>query len=232
MPWRLRLRDFRSPGFGSTLDDLLKLGFVILAEESPRELALGLAGRFWTLYLDLQTLTPEGFLAFAKPGFAKVGANFLVEPLGPGLCRLSTATRIFCLGREARRGFRRYWLMIRPFSGLIRREWLRLIRRGAELGGGPGQAWRPRRCGGKRMGPETADFFRRALFKRRSTSYGPRPAESGISWAWGRGDGPASAGSLGIAAKKQRKKLPAPLAKPAGWPYCFFSLLALYRAEC
>ncbi len=32
----------------------------------------------------------------------------------------------------ARRRFRLYWLAIRPFSGLIRRLWLRAIKRRAE----------------------------------------------------------------------------------------------------
>ena len=36
-----------------------------------------------------------------------------------------TETRVLCRDRRARRAFRLYWLAIRPFSGLIRRRWLR-----------------------------------------------------------------------------------------------------------
>jgi hypothetical protein len=45
---------------------------------------------------------------------------------------LSTETRVLATDAAARRRFRRYWLAIRPFSGLIRRVWLRAIKRRAE----------------------------------------------------------------------------------------------------
>jgi hypothetical protein len=35
---------------------------------------------------------------------------------------------MLCLDESSRRRFRRYWLFIRPFSGLIRMEMLRVIR--------------------------------------------------------------------------------------------------------
>jgi hypothetical protein len=40
---------------------------------------------------------------------------------------LTTETRVQLTDANARRAFRRYWLVIRPFSGLIRRAWLRAI---------------------------------------------------------------------------------------------------------
>jgi hypothetical protein len=45
---------------------------------------------------------------------------------------LSTETRVSAADPSARRRFRLYWLAIRPFSGLIRRVWLRAIKRRAE----------------------------------------------------------------------------------------------------
>jgi hypothetical protein len=45
---------------------------------------------------------------------------------------LSTETRVWAADPPARRRFRLYWLAIRPFSGLIRRLWLRAIKRRAE----------------------------------------------------------------------------------------------------
>ena len=47
---------------------------------------------------------------------------------------LSTETRVLATDEASRRAFRRYWLVIRPFSGLIRRVWLRAIRQRAEGG--------------------------------------------------------------------------------------------------
>jgi hypothetical protein len=45
---------------------------------------------------------------------------------------LSTETRVHVADPAARRKFRRYWFVIRPFSGLIRILLLRAARRRAE----------------------------------------------------------------------------------------------------
>lgn len=132
LPWRLKNRDFKSPGLGCTLDNMIEMGFIALADEAPREFVFGLAGRFWTLDLKILDLEPKEFAGFAQRGYAKVAANFLVTRLGPGTSRLSTETRVQCLDPKSKRGFRRYWRMIRPFSGLIRLEWLRIVKREAE----------------------------------------------------------------------------------------------------
>jgi hypothetical protein len=49
-----------------------------------------------------------------------------------GATTLSTETRILCTDDRNRRRFRRYWAVVRPFSGLIRIELLRIVRREAE----------------------------------------------------------------------------------------------------
>jgi hypothetical protein len=49
-----------------------------------------------------------------------------------GGARLETETRIFLTDAGSRRRFAAYWLVIRPFSGLIRRFWLRAAQRRAE----------------------------------------------------------------------------------------------------
>jgi hypothetical protein len=135
LPMRLFQRDYESPGLSGTLDDMLDFGFLKLADEPPDEFVFGLAGRFWVLSPELHELTPDEFIAFDQPGQAKAAANLLVTTLGANTCRLSTETRIQCLDSKAKRGFQRYWTMIRPFSGLIRIEWLRLIKKEAEMRG-------------------------------------------------------------------------------------------------
>ena len=45
---------------------------------------------------------------------------------------LSTETRILCLGPKALKRFRAYWMVIRPFSGIVRKEWLRIAKKMAE----------------------------------------------------------------------------------------------------
>ena len=67
------------------------------------------------------------FRTFADPGFAKMAFNFRLDG-----STLSTETRVLLTDERSRRAFRRYWLVIRPFSGLIRRAWLRAIARRAE----------------------------------------------------------------------------------------------------
>jgi hypothetical protein len=44
---------------------------------------------------------------------------------------LTTKTRVLLTDDRSRNAFRRYWLLIRPFSGLIRRRWLAAIARRA-----------------------------------------------------------------------------------------------------
>lgn len=132
LPMRLFVRGFERPGLRGTLDEMLALGFIQLADDPPQEYVFGLAGRFWVLSPELHRLTPHEFTAFDQPGQAKVAANLLVTPLGQSTCRLSTETRVQCLDSKAMRQFRRYWLMIRLFSGFIRLEWLRFIKREAE----------------------------------------------------------------------------------------------------
>jgi len=46
--------------------------------------------------------------------------------------RLQTETRVLLTSPDARRAFRAYWLVIRPFSGLTRRSWLRAAKLRAE----------------------------------------------------------------------------------------------------
>lgn len=44
-------------------------------------------------------------------------------------CEVSTETRVKCLTRKSKLLFSMYWFFIRPFSGLIRLEMLRLMRK-------------------------------------------------------------------------------------------------------
>jgi hypothetical protein len=54
----------------------------------------------------------------------RVVADFRAEP-APGGSRLITETRVAASGRLVLLGFRAYWLLVGPFSKLIRRRWLR-----------------------------------------------------------------------------------------------------------
>ena len=62
-----------------------------------------------------------------RPPGVKVAADFRAEPAGAGATRLSTETRVLALDRRTRVVFRLYWLVVGPFSAVIRRRWLRAI---------------------------------------------------------------------------------------------------------
>lgn len=132
LPALLTGRSREGSPLGVTLEGLLRSGFVLLGERAGEELLLGLVGRFWTVTGDLQRLEAAAFRRFDRPGFAKAAWNFHLAPVGEGKTRLGTETRVLCTDEASRRRFRRYWRLIRPFSGLIRRIMLREIRRSAE----------------------------------------------------------------------------------------------------
>ena len=104
------------------------LGFTVLSERPPRHLILGMIGKFWTRDGGLVEGEPEAFAEFNQPGYAKAVWVFQLNPLDEGRTRLITETRVQCTDAQSRRKFRRYWMLVGPFSALIRRRLLRSIR--------------------------------------------------------------------------------------------------------
>ena len=111
------------------IEQALGLGFVPLGER-PDEVVIGAIGRFWSPAGNrpLSISTSEDFLAFAEPGYAKAAMNIAVRPAAPGAL-ISTETRIASTDPAARRRFRAYWLLIGPWSALIRRSMLGAVKR-------------------------------------------------------------------------------------------------------
>jgi hypothetical protein len=108
-------------------------GFVVLADR-PDELVLSAVGRFWKLEGDVRRVSADEFASFDEPGFAKAVVNLHARAVDGGTV-LSTETRVKLTDAEARRTFRRYWRVVMPGSALIRRAWLRAIRKRAERAG-------------------------------------------------------------------------------------------------
>jgi len=121
----------RRKALGTTMDGLLRNGFVLLGERSGEELLLGLAGRFWRPSGGVVRLTADQLRTFDRPGHAVATWDFTLAEDGDGV-RLATEPRVRCTDEASRRSFRRYWTVVGPFSALIRREMLRSIRRAAE----------------------------------------------------------------------------------------------------
>jgi len=106
---------------------LVEEGFVVLAEDPPNEIVLGITGRFWRIRGGLRRIEADEFVLFAEPGYLKAAWNFHIDSVGERTV-VRTETRVLATDESARRLFRRYWFFIGPFSALIRREALRLIR--------------------------------------------------------------------------------------------------------
>jgi len=111
------------------LEVATRSGFIYLADDAPREIVIG------TVVVAPPgghgVLTAETFKTPLAPGFALAAMNFKVTPDGPNASLVSTETRVFVNSVGARQRFARYWRMIYPGSALIRRMWLRAVRRRA-----------------------------------------------------------------------------------------------------
>ena len=123
-PDRLTAALFRVRGLPptTTIQALFdRMGFDTLAR-TPTDVVFAASGTPWR---------PSGGLrpfAAGVPGTVRVAADIRAVPAADG-CVLSTETRIQGVDDHARRAFRRYWLVVGPFSGLIRRRWLRAVER-------------------------------------------------------------------------------------------------------
>ena len=96
------------------LDAALRTGFFMLADDPPTEIVIA-----------MYVIPPKRALA---------AMNFLVLQDGAGVL-LTTETRIVTSDRQAWLRFGLYWFLIRLGSGLLRRMWLRAIRKRAERKG-------------------------------------------------------------------------------------------------
>lgn len=120
----LRLRGLRPHRSDTLVDAMLADGFMRFEDH-----VLVLVGRPWTARGGL--LRVDDFVAFDEPGYAKMALGFSAEPDGDGT-RLATETRVFLTDDRSRKRFAAYWLVVRPFSGLVRRTWLAAAKRRAE----------------------------------------------------------------------------------------------------
>ena len=145
--WMLNLRELPGRLLGKTkpgnfhagpfLDQLYEEGFIPLGELPSKELVFGLIGQFWKLAgddeLPTPVTTPEDFLSFANPEYAKVAANLIVTKIdGSEKTLCSTETRVYLPNQKTRKKFAFYWRIISMGSGWIRVLWLRAIKHKAE----------------------------------------------------------------------------------------------------
>jgi hypothetical protein len=128
----LRTKPTRPAASKTFLQEVLDLGWGILAEEPGRELILGAVTKPWEPDVRFHGLAPDAFAAFREPGYAKIVWTLVVEPIGDDQSVFRTETRVSTTDPESRRRFRRYWSVFSPGIRVIRWETLRLVRRAAE----------------------------------------------------------------------------------------------------
>lgn len=124
----LVLHGSRSRNRRITLQTVIDSGFGLLSEKPCEEIVLGVTGRFWRPTGNLSPFKREDFDRAVPAGTARAVWNFRLSENGKGLTLLSTETRVTCGDVASRRKFRLYWIVVRPFSGLIRLLMLRAVR--------------------------------------------------------------------------------------------------------
>lgn len=113
------------------MEQFRDLGFVELGR-TETEVAFGAVGKFWRIREELERVPDApSFAAFDHPGFAKGAMDFRVDGQGETVT-LSTETRVWTTDALALRRFRPYWVPVRVFGGLMRRELLRSVAKRAE----------------------------------------------------------------------------------------------------
>jgi hypothetical protein len=118
-----------------TIDDLQRAGFVLLGESPGHEIVFGTVVQPWKPVTDEQPAPQAGpgrFAAFDTPGYVKVAFNIRVEPYGSGRALITTETRTAATDPASLRRFARYWMLVGPFSALIRLLTLRIVKFDAE----------------------------------------------------------------------------------------------------
>lgn len=107
---------------------LADMKFTALEERVPQEYLAG----FW-LKKKIEPIPDyEAFISNSISARIKVVWNFQCEEQSADNTQLSTETRILCVNPKTKFSFGLYWLVIRPFSGMIRKKMLQIIKKEAE----------------------------------------------------------------------------------------------------
>lgn len=128
-----KLKGTDQPATGPlTFESFEHMGWVHLAEEPGAELVVGLVGQFWHRDYGFEQITPEEFVPFDRPGFAKVAVSLSVRPYGATRTLLTYEARTATTDETARVHFRRYWRVVGPGAAILMRGALKLIKAEAE----------------------------------------------------------------------------------------------------
>lgn len=124
----LAIRGIKVQQFNAFFDTI----FTLLHEDPANEVIYGLIARPWETEGGLLYVDASFFRHFSEKGYAKIVWGFSFCPSESGTL-VSTETRIHCTDPASKWKFRLYWFFIKPLSGLMRIEMLRLIKKNSML---------------------------------------------------------------------------------------------------
>lgn len=104
----------------------IKTHFIVLDDRPGEEIVLGMLASPWQPDGNIHLVPPAEFVQFEQLGLVKMAWNFTFEPVG-NRTLVTTETRIKCEDSSSLNKFRIYWFFVRPFSGLVRKEMLKLL---------------------------------------------------------------------------------------------------------
>ena len=104
------------------------IGFSNLEENFPHEILIG----FWARVKIANILSFEEFTNNSISPWIKVVWNFQFNGMEGNRTKVSTETRVLCVAPITKFTFGLYWSVIKPFSGLIRKEMLKIIKDDSE----------------------------------------------------------------------------------------------------
>jgi hypothetical protein len=116
----------------SLFDQMLSIGWVVLAETPDREIVFGAVTKPWEAAPAFRSIPAAEFAGFAEPGFVKIAFALRAEPRGTEGTRFWTETRAVATDAMARARFRRYWSYVAPGVHLIRLAMLQPVKCDAE----------------------------------------------------------------------------------------------------
>ena len=104
------------------------IGFTNIEERFPTENLIG----FWARTKIETIANYDDFIDNTISAKVKVVWNFRFEKINDSQTKLSTETRVLCISPLTKLTFGLYWIIIKPFSGAIRKRMLQIIKDDAE----------------------------------------------------------------------------------------------------
>jgi hypothetical protein len=103
--------------------------FPVIAEKEGTEVVMAICGKFWAISGNIVDVPAEVIPLYQAKGSAKAYWNFHLESIGVGQTRIVSETRVQVYGEQELKRFRRYWALVGPGAGWIRKEILKAIER-------------------------------------------------------------------------------------------------------